>query len=104
MNCKPQQLAWISVLRCYYGSGLEQLNGQVVKTVSLARLLPEPTWLVTPRQSVTFTMHTVDRSGQRIAPGSTMWTDEIPDSFLRPFDPKSELKGELELRELAHTA
>ena len=104
MNCKPKQLAWISVPRAYVGSGLEQLNNHVVKTIELTCHLPEPTWRVTPRQVVTFATPSVDRTGQRIAAGETMWTEEIPDSFLRPFDPKSEPAPDVAMRELEHTA
>jgi hypothetical protein len=102
MNCKKDQIAWIVVPRHYYGSGLEQLNNHVVKTLELIPGFPEPTWRVTPRQVVTFTAHTVDHSGKRIAAGETMWTDQIPDSFLRPFDPKSQPEPDVVTRELEH--
>jgi hypothetical protein len=89
MNCKRDQLAWIVVPRQYDGTGMEQLNNRVVKTIELVAGFPEPTWRITPKQTVKFTRHTVDHSGASIQPGEMRWTDALPDSFLRPFDPNS---------------
>jgi hypothetical protein len=104
MNCKPNQLAWVKVPRQFHGSGLEQLNNHVVKTVCLVPGYPEPTWQISPPQTVKFTSFSIDHSGRRILPGEVMWTDTLPDSMLRPFDPDSEPLNEPASRELEHTA
>ncbi len=104
MNCKRDQLAWVVVPRQYRGTGLEQLNNHVVKTIQLAPGFPEPTWQVTPRQTVKFARDAVDQEGRLIRPGEERWTDTLPDSFLRPFDPDSTPKDELESRELENAA
>ena len=103
MNCKKDQMAWIKVPRQFQGSGLEQLNGHVVKTVAVAPGHSVPTWEVTPPQRVHFKTHCVDASGRLIKAGEVAETALIPDSFLRPFDPNSEPSDELESRELEHT-
>lgn len=104
MNCKPAQLAWIVVPRHYCSSGLEQLNNHVVKTLRLVPGFPEPTWQIKPRQIVRFAIFSVDQSGKRIHPGEVLWTDTLPDSFLRPFDPNSEPLNESAPRQLEHAA
>lgn len=104
MNCKPDQMAWITVPKHFAGSGLEQLNGHVVKTLRLDPTDAVPTWFVTPAQIVRFQTRVVDSIGRVIDAGDIGETDRIPDSFLRPFDPNSEPRNEPASRELEQTA
>jgi hypothetical protein len=104
MNCKPDQLAWIVVPRGYRGTGLEQLNNQVVKTLTLEPGYPEPIWNITPSVTVTFTAPAIDWSGRQIRPGETRSTSMLPDAFLRPFDPNSTPLNEPVSREVEHAA
>jgi hypothetical protein len=104
MNCKPDQLAWIVVPREYYGTGMEQLNNRVVRTVRLLSGYPGPTWEVTPHQYVTFSRPVTDHNGSNIEVGERRWSDGLPDRFLRPFDPNSEPLNEPASRELERTA
>lgn len=90
MNCKRDQLAWIVVPKGQNLRGIEQLNGRVVRTVTLLSGFPEPVWAVTPPQAVTITQDCKDPHGQVLHPGDTAVADGIPDSYLRPFDPNSE--------------
>lgn len=103
MNCKPNQLAWIKVPREYHGSGLEQLNNHVVQALHLEPGYPEPTWRITPVQEVKFASFSVDHSGSAIMPGEVRWTNTLPDSFLRPFDPDSTPLNEPAVRALETT-
>lgn len=89
MNCQPQQLAWINVPAWYAGSGIEALQGHVVKTDRLLPYSGEPTWTVSPPQSIRFRMAGTDRFGKRTLPGDVLVADGIPDAWLRPFDPKA---------------
>lgn len=104
MNCKPGQMAWIVVPKAQNLRGIEQLNGRVVRTVTLLPGFREPVWAVTPAQAVTITQPCVDPNGAVLHAGDTAVADGIPDSYLRPFDPNSEPKGELKARELEQTA
>lgn len=100
MNCKPGQLAWIVVPRQQAQRGVEQLNRRVVRTVELLPGFGVPVWEVTPRQVVTITQDCVDPKGQVLRAGDTAVADGIPDAYLRPFDPSSELEGAPRVRAL----
>lgn len=101
MNCKPGQMAWIVVPREYHGTGMEALDGHMVKTLTLLPGYSVPVWDVTPPQRVVCKVHGRDYRGQRLAPGELLQAHGVPDAFLRPFDPRSapplaELQRELE--------
>jgi len=101
MNCKPHQLAWIVVPRHHHGSGIEQIDGHVVKTLLLLQGHSQPVWAVTPAQVVTFCRREVDDRGRALHPGETCTADGIPDAWLRPFDPRSAPQPSIEHLELA---
>lgn len=103
MNCKQDQLAWINVPAWYNGSGIDEMQGHVVKAVRLLPFGGEATWVVSPAQSIRFRMAGTDRFGKRTVPGDVLLADGIPDAWLRPFDPKAEPadEGEPAVLELA---
>lgn len=90
MNCKPEQMAWISVPAKFTGTGMEQIHGHIVRTVRLQPNMCEVCWVVTPPQRVVITRYALDAEGRRLAPGEKLEADGIPDAWLRPFDPQSE--------------
>lgn len=100
MNCKPDQLAWIVVPRAYLGTGLEQIDGHVVKTVRMLNSLSVPVWVVTPTQTVTFRRFSIDDKGNTLLPGETGRAEGIPDSWLRPFDPEAAPRESIRVLEL----
>lgn len=100
MNCNPDQLAWINVPAWYNGSGIDQMQGHVVKTVRLLPVGGEPTWVVNPPQSIRFRMAGTDRFGKQTKPGDVLLADGIPDAWLRPFDPRSAPTADTAEREL----
>jgi hypothetical protein len=104
MNCKSDQMAWIVVPRSMRGSGLEQLDGHMVRTVALLPGYGEPIWAVTPRQTVIFKLPSIDRSGRHINPGDKLTADGIPDAYLRPFDPRGAPEALTTDRELEQPA
>jgi hypothetical protein len=97
MNCKPNQLAWIVVPPHQARNGLEVLNRQVVCTKRLLPINDMPVWEVEPHLTVTWTRPGRDLTGRLVEPGDVLHVDGVPDYWLRPFDPDSAPKHELEL-------
>lgn len=93
MNCRPNQLAWISVPPSHARGGIEQLDRQVVRTVRLQPRSDMPMWEITPQLSVTITGSYRHESGPLRA-GDRLDVTCMPDAWLRPFDDESIPLGE----------
>lgn len=89
MNCRPDQLAWIVVPREFQGSGVESLDGHVVRTLHLVAACEPPTWHVSPTLPVTIKNPSRAPSGELFMPGDRCICDALPDAWLRPFNPQS---------------
>jgi len=100
MNCKPSQMAWIVVPAGYAGTGIEKVNGNIVRTVALLPDYTDPTWSVTPEPLVTIRVNAIDFKGYKLKAGEFLRAHAIPDAWLRPFDPASEPGAETTEREL----
>lgn len=89
LNCKRDQLAWIVIPRtpANLALGLDQLQGNVVKTVCLHPDVPanRAVWIVNPPQSVRIQRAATFMNGCLRA-GEVMNCTGIPDEYLRPFD------------------
>lgn len=104
MNCKPHQLAWIRVPAFYNGTGIDALHNHVVQTKDLLPGYSEPTWVVSPPQSVVFSIKAIDGHGRPVHKGDRAVADGIPDAWLQPFDPKAAPEDETTVRELELTS
>lgn len=96
MNCRPNQLAWIVVPRGFCGgSGIEAINGQVVRTLAVVPGYEPLSWWIAPAPSFTL-MARMTWLSKLLNPGDQFTCVTLPDAWLRPFDPRSTPQGEHE--------